>query len=95
MALAWLLTLAVLGYFAFGFVKRGDNSSFRKVLGAYILWTFANLVLLVAAKGDRSDFWPFDTFEYINDYDFSEFLVYVGGPIVYIFARRFFVEESK
>jgi hypothetical protein len=59
----------------------------NKFLGYYILWAFIHLVLLTMGwNGHRhDDFWPFSgSIEYA--YDFSEFLVYVFGPIIVIIA---------
>lgn len=94
MDLAWWSALVILAYFVLRFLRRNDASSFKKLLGAYVVWAFTNLVLLVAAKGNSSDFWPISGGRSHWDYDFSEFLVYVGGPIVYIYVRKFFVEDK-
>ena len=90
----WVLALILLVYFAFRFISKNDKSAFRKMAGAYIIWAFVNLVLLVSSDRHGSDFWPFDGLKWVNEYDFSEFLVYVGGPLVYIYARRFFSSDN-
>ncbi|GAB2567816.1 hypothetical protein [Spirosoma areae] len=84
----WLGSLILLGYFIYKLAPNDNGASYRKVVGAYILWAFVNLILLLMAEGDSSDFWPFDGFKYIRDYDMSEFAVYVFGPVVYNYARN-------
>ena len=66
----------------------------RLILSLYISWTFMHLIFLTIAKRDSPDyFWPFQIginrtiFEAIPVfYDFSEFLVYVGSPIIIYFV---------
>ncbi len=91
----WVLALITLIYFTFRFASKGGEGAFKKVIGTYIIWAFVNLVLLVSSSRSGSDFWPFDGLEWVNEYDFSEFLVYVGGPLVYIYARRFFANSKE
>ncbi|MDI6033328.1 hypothetical protein QLS91_09605 [Flavobacterium sp. LB2P84] len=66
------------------------NQNQRIILSLYILWTFMHLIFLTIAERDSPDyFWPFQIgqnrtiLEAIPVfYDFSEFLVYVGSPII-------------
>ncbi|WP_020602235.1 hypothetical protein [Spirosoma spitsbergense] len=84
----WLLSLFSLGYFIFKLVPNDGGISYRKVVGAYILWAFVNLIMWLMADGDGSEFWPFDGFRYVDNYDVSEFAVYVLGPVVCNYARN-------
>ena len=95
MDFAWYISLAVFAFFAFRFVSKSDGISFKKAIGTYVVWVFVNLVVLVSENGgsSNSSFFPFTGD--IQWYDFSEFLVYVGGPIVYVIVRRFFASESS
>ena len=71
------------------------NGQIKKYLGYYILWTFMHLIFLVLGwNGEyHEEFWPFSDDNYKNTinkaYDFSEFLVYVFGPIVLLVAFSF------
>ena len=64
----------------------------KKYIGYYSLWAFMHLVFLaIGWNGDYHEkFWPFQGSSYSGSisraYDFSEFLVYVLGPIIIIFA---------
>lgn len=73
------------------------NPLLKKYFGYYILWSFLHLVFLaIGWNGDNHDFfWPFsDRYRSgIKDaYDFSEFLVYVIGPIVLLYGLSFIIE---
>ena len=55
--------------------------------------------LAIGWNGDRHEyFWPFGDSNYYNTikdaYDFSEFLVYVLGPIVLLFSLNFIFEGN-
>ena len=90
----WLGSLAVLAYFVYE-VKSNDNGvSYRRLVGAYVVWAFVNLILFLMAEGDGEDFWPFDGFKYIRDYDISELTVYVLGPVVYNYVRNLMRKPS-
>lgn len=85
----WLGSLVLLGYFIYKLVPNDNGVSYRKVVGAYILWAFVNLILLLMNDGDGdSRFWPFGKFSRTYEYDISEFAVYVFGPVVYNYARN-------
>lgn len=62
----------------------------RTLLAIYIGWTFLHLFFFVTGWKERyyqGDFWPFEDAE-LSVYDFSEFLVYVGSPVVtYVIYR--------
>lgn len=66
------------------------NQNQRIILSLYILWTFMQLIFLTIARRDSPDyFWPFQIGENRTIleaiplfYDYSEFLVYVGSPII-------------
>ncbi len=65
-----------------------SNPLIKKYFGYYLLWSFLHLVFLaIGWNGDYHQyFYPFNGTSYSgsieNAYDFSEFLVYVLGPIV-------------
>lgn len=69
------------------------NQNQRIILSLYIVWTFIHLIFLTIAENISSPsikyFWPFKMGEgwTIIDgipqfYDLTEFLVYVGSPII-------------
>ena len=68
----------------------------NKEKGNYLIWVAVNLVFLLAL-GDLSfgggDFYPFDGFNRVDDYDISEFLVYTIAPLLIIFAIKLRKEE--
>jgi len=76
------------------------NGTIKKILGYYVFWCFLHLVFLaIGWNGDRHEyFWPFGDSNYYNTikdaYDFSEFLVYVLGPIVLLFSLNFIFEGN-
>jgi hypothetical protein len=77
-----------------------SNPKFKKYFGYFIIWSFLHLVFLaIGWNGNHHDqFWPFTGTSYSGSmeksYDFSEFLVYVFGPIVLLFATRFIIAEE-
>lgn len=83
----WLASLILLGYFIYKLVPNDNGISYRKVVGAYILWAFINLVMLLMGESN-SNFWPLEGFKRTYQYDISEFAVYVFGPVVYNYARN-------
>jgi hypothetical protein len=68
---------------------------YKKYLGYYIIWAFLHLVFLaIGWNGEYHDkFWPSgDSYYSIKRvYDFSEFLVYVLGPVVLLFGLSFII----
>ena len=74
------------------------NPLFKKYLGYYMIWAFLHLVFLaIGWNGDYHEyFWPFSGNSYNctikKAYDFSEFLVYVLGPIVLLFGLSYIIE---
>ena len=64
-----------------------------KEIGSYLIWVAANLVILLVfgkIRFDSDDFYPFsDGFEYISDYDISEFLTYTIIPLLIIMAIKY------
>ncbi|MHA8075555.1 hypothetical protein [Aquirufa sp. TARAVU-A1A] len=85
----------------------------KKYIGYYSLWAFLHLIFLVLGWDGTNHyyFFPFESsyyssnpFEVRENYDLSEFLVYVLGPLVLIFAtnliaadkvNQFFNNKSK
>jgi len=76
------------------------NGTIKKIFGYYIFWCFLHLIFLVLGwNGDsHENFWPFQGGNYSGaikeSYDFSEFLVYVLGPIVLIVSFSFISEGN-
>ena len=76
------------------------NPLFKQYFGYYIIWTFLHLVFLaIGWNGSYHDyFWPFGGSKYSGTlkeaYDFSEFLVYVIGPIALIIGFTLISEGS-
>jgi hypothetical protein len=74
------------------------NPLLKKYLGYYMIWSFMHLVFLaIGWNGNNHEyFWPFSGNSYSGTikkaYDFSEFLVYVFGPIVLLLALSFIIE---
>lgn len=64
----------------------------NKEISSYLIWVAANLLILLGfgrLKLQDSDFYPFSRgFEYIEDYDISEFLVYTIIPLLVILAIK-------
>jgi hypothetical protein len=90
----WLASLAALAYFVYELKPNDNGFSYRRLVGAYVIWAFVNLILFLMAEGDGEDFWPFDGFRRISDYDISELAVYVLGPVVYNYARNLMRKSS-
>jgi hypothetical protein len=75
----------------------------KTMLAIYIGWAFLHLVFLAIGWSGRSHsyFWPFSDDDNYgrNDisviYDLSEFLVYVGGPVVVYVIYRLINNEPK
>jgi hypothetical protein len=74
------------------------NPLLKKYLGYYMIWSFMHLVFLaIGWNGNNHEyFWPFSGNSYSGTikkaYDFSEFLVYVFGPIVLLLALSYIIE---
>jgi hypothetical protein len=85
----WFIALVILAYYIFNLEDRSKDggSSSRKLTIAYLVWAVINLVMLLVSNGDGDDFWPSGGSKSVNDYDLSEFMVYVFGPLVFGFAR--------
>lgn len=49
----------------------------------YLIWFSIHLILLlISARDSGSRFWPFNRYSNIDDYDFSEFFLYVLIPLI-------------
>lgn len=71
----------------------------NKEISSYLIWVAVNLFVLLRlgrlALKD-SDFYPFSRgFEYIEDYDISEFLIYTIIPLLLILAIKFSRSEQR
>lgn len=66
----------------------------RKFIAVYAIWFFINLVILLMSDGDPSDFWPFCDCDLFYNYDFSEFVVFVFGPLIGLFAYIMFTKKD-
>jgi hypothetical protein len=73
----------------------------KTMLAIYIGWAFLHLVFLVIGWSGiyHRYFWPFAEYSQYNKigkaYDLSEFLVYVGGPVVVYVIYRLINNEPK
>ena len=68
----------------------------NKEISSYLIWVAVNLFVLLALGEPEfgyGDFYPFRGFEYINDYDISEFLAYTIIPLLVILAIKFGKEK--
>ena len=80
------------------------NQNQRIILSIYVVWTFIHLIFLTIAERDSPAeyFWPFEigqnrtVLEAIPTfYDFSEFLVYVGSPIIIYIIYNLIKEKNE
>lgn len=64
----------------------------NKEKSIYLIWISINLLVLLVfgeLRFDNSSFYPFsDGFEYLYDYDLSEFLAYTIIPLLVIIAVK-------
>lgn len=60
----------------------------NRLIATYIGWFFVNIVLWTMSDRDRSGFFPFEYGD-IDEYDISEFLIYVIGPPLLQFLLNF------
>jgi hypothetical protein len=58
----------------------------KQVIGGYLVWFLIHLIILLtqwnAAYHQNRYFWPYDTKSELEDYDFTEFLLYTLVPLV-------------
>lgn len=62
-----------------------------KEISSYLIWIAVNLLLLLSLgtiKFSNGEFYPFEGFDEIKDYDISEFLVYTIIPLLIIIAIK-------
>lgn len=69
----------------------------NKEMRSYLIWVAVNLLVLLALgtlEFGYRDFYPFGGFEYIDEYDISEFLAYTIVPLLIILAIKFGKENK-
>lgn len=68
----------------------------EKLIVAFLVgWTFIHFVLLLISDGRKESFWPFDEQPILSDdYDITEFIVYVFSPIM-IFCTYVYLNKTK
>lgn len=66
------------------------------VIAILLLWTFINVILLSISEADsyKSELWPFTSRSSVDTYDFTEFLLYVLGPVVIVIVVSLLKEEE-
>lgn len=71
----------------------------KKLIGLYLLWILLHLVLLLTNWNNSSyaskAIWPFSNNSRIEDYDFTEFLLYTIVPIFILIIINLFKEPKK
>jgi len=70
----------------------------NKEISSYLIWVAVNLLVLLAFGslefGDGK-FYPFSNgFEYVRDYDITEFLAYTVVPLLIILAIKYGKEDK-
>lgn len=83
----WIIALFALAFYAVRFLLKPNEKTLRSLGGVYIVWVFVNIVILVSSDKYGSAFFPFDNAR-VDDYDYGEFIVYVFGPLVLVWARN-------
>lgn len=69
----------------------------NKETSSYLIWVAVNLFILLAfgeLQFGSTDFYPFEGFDEIRDYDMSEFLAYTLVPFLIILAYKYSSGES-
>lgn len=75
----------------------GINLS-KKVVGIYLIWFLLHLILLLvnwngnSSAGER--LWPFSKHSNLDDYDFTEFLLYTIVPLIFLVIINLFRERK-
>ena len=67
----------------------------RVFIAIYAVWIFINLLVLFLSDGNKDHFWPFCDNELLDSYDFSEFIVYVFGPLLVVFVFAMSSKKEK
>lgn len=76
----------------------GINIS-KQVVGYYLVWFLLHLILLLinwrASSSSNGYFWPFSKHSDLDDYDFSEFILYTVVPLIILVIVNLFKDPKE
>jgi H+/gluconate symporter-like permease len=76
----------------------GINLS-KPIIGGYLVWVLIHLILLLtnwkASDSANEYFWPFSKRAELEDYDFTEFLLYTVVPLIILVIINLFKEPKE
>jgi hypothetical protein len=76
----------------------GSNIS-KQVVGFYLIWFLLHLILLLtnwkASRSANDYFWPFSKRSDLEDYDFSEFILYTLVPLIILVIVNLFKDPKE